>query len=184
MHATLSDLVLEVVSNAIEAGASHIDLSFRQTATRIAVEVRDDGKGMTREQLAQCGDPRLTEPGKHDARPRGFGLAFLRQSVDATGGQFDIASGPGAGTRVRFAFDTRHLDTPPIGDLAGTLLLALAYPGGHELVIRRERPAQAGENWKVSRRALLEALGDLDRAGNLLAARHYLKSLEQERETQ
>lgn len=71
MHATLSDILADVAANSIEAKASRIEVSVLEEGGRIALEVKDNGKGMPPEILARAFDPFYTEPGKHDKRKIG-----------------------------------------------------------------------------------------------------------------
>ena len=64
MHATLSDILADVAANSIEAKASRIEVSVLEEGGRIALEVKDNGKGMPF-------NPFYTEPGKHDKRKIG-----------------------------------------------------------------------------------------------------------------
>ena len=63
----------------------------------VTLEVRDDGPGLTREQLARVGQPFYT------TKPRGLGvgLALSRRVLDRCGGRLEIESAPGRGTVVR-----------------------------------------------------------------------------------
>jgi signal transduction histidine kinase len=73
----------EALTNALKyAGGARISLSARRTATALTVEVCDDGPG--------------------GADPRGSGLSGLQARAAAAGGQLELDSPPGAGTRITF----------------------------------------------------------------------------------
>jgi len=180
MHATVCDYIADLVQNAVEAGASRIGLEIETGPVQVAVTVSDNGCGMDAARMRRVEDPFFSAPGKHDQRRVGLGLPLLRQAVDATGGTMEVRSAAGEGTMVFFRFAAQHVDTPPLGELAGTLLTLLALPGCYELTVRRR--ATAGD-YTVARHELLETLGDLENAVNLALAREYLAAVEQELET-
>jgi signal transduction histidine kinase len=77
-------LVQEALNNvAKHAGASRVELQIRSTDDRLAVLISDDGEGF---------DPA--------AEYSGFGLAGMRERVELAGGELQIESVPGSGTRV------------------------------------------------------------------------------------
>ena len=76
-------VVLEAVANAQRhAHASVIRIEARVSGQTLRVAVEDDGVGGVTEQ-------------------DGLGLQGLRDRVEATGGEFEVHSEPGRGTRVR-----------------------------------------------------------------------------------
>ena len=64
----------------------------------IEVSVKDDGRGMPREVLANATEPFFTTKGR---RGNGLGLAMVRSFVTDSGGTLKIDSTPGQGTEVR-----------------------------------------------------------------------------------
>ena len=175
MHATICDCLADAVQNAIEAGATRIEAVLEEDDEAVRITVRDDGKGMDGATLARVWDPFFTEPGKHARRRVGLGLPLLRQMAEATGGEVSIDSKPGAGTTLACRFAAKHLDTPPLGDVPGTLLALMGYGGSFDLVFRRVR---GDRSYEVRRVELQEALGDLAESGNLALARAYLRDQE------
>lgn len=175
MHATICDYLADIVQNAIEAGASRIAVGLTEDENHVRVTVTDNGKGMDAATQAHIWDPFYSEAGKHAHRRVGLGLPLLRQAVEATAGELSLESAAGQGTTLRFAFDTRHLDAPPLGDLPVTLLGLLAFEGTYDLQLTRRR---FGKAYAISRAELADALGDLHAAGNLALARDYLRGQE------
>jgi hypothetical protein len=134
---------------------------------------------MDEETLARATDPFATNGVKHAARRVGLGLPFLVQAVEMTGGEFAIDSRLGEGTTVRFAFPAGHIDTPPLGSPAETLLVALRFPGSYELIAERECTGPKGNGGYVVRRSeLRDALGDLEDAESVVLLRRFLRSQE------
>lgn len=175
MHAALVDYVTDVVQNAVEAGATRVAVDWCAGPDEVSVTVEDNGKGMDAAQVRRARDPFYSEPGKHRQRRVGLGLPLLVQAAESTGGSVTVTSQPGHGTTVRFAFDPRHVDAPPTGDVPACLLGLMAFPGDYELAVRRQTPAA---EYRVSRSELGEALGELASVASLTLARDYLRSLE------
>ena len=175
MHASVCDTLSDLVQNAIEAGASRTELTVYTGPDRIEVRVADNGKGMDEETLARAVEPFYSEAGKHDRRRVGLGLPLLYQTAEAVNGTVKIWSKAGEGTTVRFTFDAKHLDTPPLGDLAMTALGLMTFAGSYDLVLTRKTPS---DGYTVSRKELIETLGNLEESANLILAKDYLKSQE------
>ena len=88
--------LLNIVRNAVEAGARTLELSIDQTASDVTLALRDDGGGMSPEQLQRASEPFWSTK----ATGTGLGLAIVRQIVEDHGGTLRIASAPGRGTTV------------------------------------------------------------------------------------
>jgi hypothetical protein len=175
VHASLCDHLLDLVQNALEAGAESIDVDVRADADAVEIFVRDDGCGMDAQTAERAVDPFFSDGRKHPHRRAGLGLPFLKQAAEAAGGSMSLESEPGAGTVVRAQWTAGHIDAPPVGDLVSAGLALLALPGRHELTFRR----RAGDReWTVRRGELIDALGGLERSGDLALARSYLAGLE------
>jgi hypothetical protein len=175
VHATICDCLADVVQNAIEAGATLVEAKLEENDDAVKLWVKDNGKGMDDATLARVWDPFFTEPGKHDRRRVGLGLPLLRQMVEAADGDFSLESESGVGTTLAFSFDAKHLDTPPLGDLPGTLLTLFCYDGDFDLVFSR---SLGDQSYEVRRRELQEVLGELAESGNLVLTRDFLRSQE------
>ena len=84
----LMRIVQEALSNVRKhARATKATVSFERTARGLTIEVSDDGQGFDPERLVRTGWPR-------------FGLQTMRERAQAIGGECDIVSSPGHGTRV------------------------------------------------------------------------------------
>ena len=168
-------MITDLVQNAVEAGAREVLLSVETTPETLSVRVKDNGKGMDAQTLKRITDPFYTEPGKHDHRKVGLGIPLLMQTAEACNGKAGIESEPGKGSCVTFTLDATHLDTPPMGDLPGTVLGLMTFPDEYDLILIRKTPS---DSYTISRRELIETLGDLDSAGNLVLARDFLRAQE------
>ena len=175
MHATLADVIADTTQNSIEAGAKNISLTVVEDGKRIGVVIEDDGKGMDEATLGRVFNPFYTEAGKHDKRRVGLGLPILKQLCESTGGDVQLKSAVGKGTRLEYHFAADHNDLPPMGDLVGQVLMLFNYPGEFELVFTH-RGAKC--DYSVSRSELSEAVGGLESAEALALAREFLLSQE------
>lgn len=176
MHATLADVIADTAQNSIEAGAGRVEVSIAERDGKVAVDIRDDGKGMDEATVKRAFDPFYTEPGKHDGRKVGLGLPLLKQICEACGGGVDLRSEKGKGTHLSYFFDAGNIDLPPMGDLVQTVVTLFNYPGDFELVFSHCR---GGEEYSVSRSELADAVGGLETVEGLGLAKEFLQSQEE-----
>lgn len=120
----LSLHILDVLENAIEAGATRITLTIEEDCARnrLAITVEDNGRGMDRDLATHVLDPFFTT---RQTRHVGLGLPLLAAAAERAGGGIAVESTPGVGTRVTATFQLRHWDRAPLGDLAATILAVL-----------------------------------------------------------
>lgn len=180
MHFTLADLVTDISQNGVEAGADLLELEVAEDGKAFRILIKDNGKGMTEEELKRALDPFVTDGVKHPNRKVGLGLPFLVQTAEQSGGGWDIKSEKGKGTTITAWFDTGNVDTPPVGDVAGMFRTILMFDSSAEIVIRRKLKNKAEEEYEVRKSELAEALGGLEDAGSLVLLDQYLRSLEEQ----
>jgi signal transduction histidine kinase len=89
----LAQVLDNLARNAAEAGARGLDVSLRRERGRVEIRVRDDGPGITAEQLNSIFDPFVS----FKPRGSGIGLALARRIVLQLGGRIDAASVEGRG---------------------------------------------------------------------------------------
>jgi len=124
----LSLHILDIAQNSISAGASKIGISIDENlaANTMAIGVTDNGRGMPAEVVERVTDPYYTS---RTTRKVGLGIPLFKQNAEATGGSLQIDSEEGRGTMLKATFLHNHLDRPPLGDMAGVMvLLAGANP--------------------------------------------------------
>lgn len=97
-----------LVRNGLQASPapSPVRVEFRQTGNQLQVEVVDRGAGMSADILARAGEPFFST--KPPGKGIGLGLFLARTMVQQMGGDLDLDSSPGMGTRARV-----HLPWPP-----------------------------------------------------------------------
>jgi hypothetical protein len=150
----LSLHILDVAENGLKAGAKQIRIRILEDleADRLELEVEDDGSGMDPEMTTKALDPFVTT---RTTRRVGLGLPFLREAARMTGGEVELDSFPGRGTRVRATFQHSHIDRKPLGDMGATLVGILL--GGPHVDISYEH-IRAGRTFCLDTRELRREL--------------------------
>lgn len=120
----LSLYILDTAMNSVRAGAMHIDIGITETEDAYTLTVKDDGVGMTEEEVRRATDPFFTTRTTRDV---GLGLPFLASLAEETGGSLDITSTPIGtdaphGTVVRAVIGKKSIDCPPLGDTVATVI--------------------------------------------------------------
>lgn len=120
----LSLYILDIAQNSLRATATRIDIAVEVCSAedRLYITISDNGRGMDASVLALAADPFYTTRSR---RSIGLGLPLFAMSAERTGGSFAIDSTPHRGTRVSAAYGLRHIDRPPMGDLAATVTAIL-----------------------------------------------------------
>jgi len=112
---TLRRIVRGVIKNAIDAAPnSPVQVECRQDATRLYIEVTDNGSGMDPDTAARATEPFFTtkEPGKG----LGLGLFLAKSAAERFGGGLTLISEPGKGSKVTIFFALQQIkaDTPEV----------------------------------------------------------------------
>jgi two-component system, NtrC family, sensor histidine kinase PilS len=109
--AKLRQVVWNLVRNAADAatvGGGHVVVSVSEERDRVEIVITDDGPGISPEHLPRIFDPFFTTKKKGT----GLGLATCLSVVTEHGGELDVESEPGKGTR----FVIRLARTAPAGE--------------------------------------------------------------------
>jgi two-component system sensor histidine kinase RegB len=93
---TLEQIIRVLVSNALDAASSKVDVRLDVGVAALTLTVADDGPGMDAETLARAGEPFFTT--KAPGRGTGLGLFVARAAAGALGATVGLSSSPGAGT--------------------------------------------------------------------------------------
>jgi hypothetical protein len=177
MHATICDLITDLVQNSIEANAKEITLNVEETKKNLNVVIADNGKGMSAETLEKAKDPFYTDGLKHRHRKVGLGLPFLFQTAEMTGGTAQIESEEGVGTTVIFNLDQENVDLPAFGSFATAATTLMTYGFDGNLTIKR---TVGNNSYEVSKNELMDALGDLHDLESLTLLKQFIESNEKD----
>ena len=153
----LSLNVLDIAQNSVSADASLIEIEIIENSNTkdLLIGIYDNGKGMTKEQVENVRDPFFTT---RTTRKVGMGIPLFRFAAEMTGGDLDIESEVGVGTRVRARFKTDHLDFTPIGDMTSTMISLITMNLHIDFLYRRRLD---DKEFTVDTRQLKEILGDV-----------------------
>lgn len=118
--------ILDVAENSVRAGASLIEIrvSVQTGQDTLTVVIKDDGCGMSAEQVEKVQDPFYTT---RTTRRVGLGVPFFKQAAESTGGSFTIVSEPGIGTVITAVFGLSHIDRMPLGDINSTIYTLVVF---------------------------------------------------------
>ena len=94
LRSVFANLIFNSIDAIPESGLIEVSCSTFQDS--VAVEIVDNGEGMTEDQLHRCFEPFLTTR-EHGC---GLGLSLSRRIVEQHGGRLEIASVQGKGTTV------------------------------------------------------------------------------------
>ncbi|MCK7477036.1 MAG: ATP-binding protein [Candidatus Moduliflexus flocculans] len=147
MMEDLSLHILDIVENAVAAGAARVLVAVNENAARdvLTIRITDNGRGMSREERARAFDPFFTTGRKRT----GLGLPLLSHTAEACGGRVSLETAPGRGTRVVARFRLGHVDRPPLTRMAGTMM-ALFF--GHPEVDLRYTHTRNGHRFSYLRK--------------------------------
>jgi len=176
MHASIADVIADTAQNSIEAGATKVEVSVVEDGERISIVICDNGKGMDEATVKRAFDPFYTEAGKHDGRKVGLGLPILKQICEACDGHVKLESERGVGTTLAYDFAAKHIDLPPMGDIAEMVITLFNYPGEFELIFSHRKGAA---EYSIARSELCDAVGSLESIDGLSMAREFMKSQEE-----
>lgn len=123
--------ILDVAENSLRAKATKIQIDVDVADDTIRITVADNGRGMSEEFLSRVADPFTTT---RTTRKVGLGLPLIKMEAEMSGGSFGITSEVGVGTTVTTTFGRNHIDRPPMGNLAETLVALLPDLGETRLI--------------------------------------------------
>jgi NADH:ubiquinone oxidoreductase subunit E len=118
----LSLYLLELLENSVRAEATRVSVGFSadRASDLLRLTVDDDGSGLKIDPVEVL-DPFYTT--KKDKKT-GLGLSLLKADAEAAGGRLTIGPSPAlGGVRVEAEMVLSHIDRPPIGDVASSILV-------------------------------------------------------------
>ena len=172
----LSLYILDLVQNSLRAQAKCICIWVKDSASedRLEIAIEDDGHGMDSALLARVTEPFITT---RTTREMGMGIPLFQMAAQLTGGGFDIDSTLGRGTTLKGVFVRSHIDTPPLGDMAETLVTLVHGAPDVDFSYRYQTDAQTLTFDTKEIREILEDL-PLNMPDVLSWIREHLKELE------
>lgn len=153
----LSLNVLDIAQNSVSAQATLIEIELAESTQthQLSISVRDNGKGMTKQQLENVRDPFFTT---RTTRKVGMGIPLFKFAAEMTGGSFSIESEVGKGTVTTALFKTDHLDFTPVGDMTSTMITLITMNLHIDFVYKR---IIDNKEFTLDTRQLKEILGDV-----------------------
>lgn len=157
MMTEISLNVLDVAENSTRAGASLVEITVDAdvAADRLSITIKDNGCGMTPEQVAKVTDPFFTS---RKTRKVGLGVPFFKFAAESTGGSFTIESEVGTGTIVTALFVLSHIDRMPLGDISSTIHTLVVYHPETDFIYRY---GYGGRSFTLDTREFRQVLGDI-----------------------
>lgn len=148
--------ILDVAENSVRADASLIEItvSVQPKDDTLTVIIRDDGCGMTPEQVSSVQDPFFTT---RTTRKVGLGVPFFKQAAESTDGSFQIISEKGKGTTVKAVFGLSHIDRMPLGDISSTIQTLIVF---NEHIDFRYTYEYGQDSFVLDTREMREMLGE------------------------
>ncbi len=144
--------ILDITENSVRAGATEVEIELSHHGDVMVMTICDNGCGMDVEMVKKILDPYTTS---RTTRKVGLGLPFLKMNAEQTGGNVQVESKPGVGTRVKALFYTGNIDCIPSGDLPGSLSLLIT---GHPGVNFRIKRIREDEVFEISSEEINEVL--------------------------
>lgn len=120
--------ILDIAENALDAGATLIGISISEEKKKdlLTIALEDNGCGIEEKNLEKVLDPFYTT---RRTRRVGLGLSLFRETSRRCGGDLNIRSDVGKGTRVEATFRPDHIDLPPMGDMGGCIgIMIMGHP--------------------------------------------------------
>ncbi|MFA9466540.1 MAG: ATP-binding protein [Velocimicrobium sp.] len=126
MMPELSLNILDVAENSIRANASLVEICVLADTEkdRLTISIKDNGCGMSAEQIKKVEDPFFTT---RTTRKVGLGIPFFKQAALGTNGSFHIESKINEGTLVTVTFTLSHIDRMPLGDITSTIHTLITF---------------------------------------------------------
>ena len=149
--------ILDVAENCVKAKASLVELSVRADFSRntLTVVIKDNGCGMSKEQVAAVTDPFFTT---RTTRKVGLGVPFFKMAAESSGGSFSIDSEQGVGTTVTAVFLLDSIDRMPLGDMVSTMHMLITMNEHMDFVYTY---AVDDREFTLDTRQFREVLGDV-----------------------
>lgn len=149
--------LLDIAQNSVSAGAGLIEIVIDEQSAQdtMTITCRDNGCGMTPEQLEAVTDPFYTT---RTTRKVGLGVPLFKMAAELTGGSFEITSQKGEGTALKAVFGLNHIDRAPLGDMNSTMISLIVCNPELNFVYTHRREEK---EYTLDTRELREVLGEV-----------------------
>jgi signal transduction histidine kinase len=99
----LAEHILDIAENSIRAGATTVEIFINEDSAKdlLYIEIKDNGSGMTREEIGKVEDPFYTTK---TVRRVGLGIPLLANATKTSGGNLSLKSTKGKGTKLKATF--------------------------------------------------------------------------------
>jgi hypothetical protein len=146
---------MDIIENGLNGGATLIGLTVVEERKNncLRITITDNGRGIPEDVLKKVLDPFYTT---RITRRVGLGLSLFREASKRCDGEFSIISEEGKGTQVDATFCLDHIDLPPMGDLASTMITLIVGNPGVDFVYAHE---MEGDTFQLDTR---DIRGELD----------------------
>lgn len=153
----LSLHILDIAQNSIVADADEIRIAIIEDheEDRLAICIKDDGKGMDKDTLEKVVDPFYTT---RTTRKVGLGIPMFKQAAELCEGSFSITSKLGVGTDIVAEFKHSHIDRMPLGNMSDTLITIINSSERVDLMYTHQI---GDEKFTLSTRDIKKTLGEL-----------------------
>jgi len=153
----LSLNILDIVQNSIRAEASLTEITVIEDvlADVLEISIKDNGCGMSAEQLEKVKDPFFTTRTTRDV---GLGVPLFKMAAEMSGGEFYIDSSEGVGTELKATFGYSNIDRMPLGDMCTTIGIIISMNTDRDFLYSY---SYNGESFTLDTRELRETLGDI-----------------------
>lgn len=152
----LSLNVMDVAENSVRAKASLIEIIVKESKKDdlLSIIIKDNGCGMTEEQVRSVIDPFFTT---RTTRKVGLGIPLFKLASEQTGGTFSIESEVGVGTKTSANFVMSSIDMTPLGDINSTISILIRCNPDIDFVFTHSTDK---DNFVLDTRELREVLGE------------------------
>ncbi|SCK19029.1 ATP-binding protein [Vogesella sp. LIG4] len=92
-----------LLENAMRYGGGQVEITLRQQAGELCIDIRDYGPGIPEDQLESVFEPfvRLEESRNRHSGGTGLGLSIARDAARRLGGSLSLSNAPGGGLNAR-----------------------------------------------------------------------------------
>lgn len=118
----LSLHLLDILENSAKAGASAVELQFNWHENQLEMIISDNGPGLPDELKDDPANPFKTTRKKRNV---GFGLNFLQEAAEQTGGYLVIDESKTGGVKLMAVFHFDHIDAKPLGKMEDSIITAI-----------------------------------------------------------